>query len=187
MRLINIQRELELAAQPAGSLISRVLLAVLDDFQQTNNTDCFWKSSRTGYSVLTGESDLDLLITRKDQHRCQTILLKRGLKLFPSIPHRDDPAVLSFLGYDDLIGRLVHDHLHYRLVSGERLLKNYRLPWEDVILARSIQHPAFPIRMLAPTSEAFMLIVRSCLELRRRDPVTARHWGSTTHKFSLAS
>jgi len=185
MRLINIQRELELAAQPAGSLISRVLLAVLDDFQQTNISYCFWKSSRSVYSVLTGESDLDLLIARKDQHRCQTILLKRGLKLFPSIPHRDDPAVLSFLGYDDLIGRLVHVHLHYRLVSGERLLKNYRLPWEDVILARSIQHPAFPIRMLDPTSEAFLLIVRSCLELRRRDPITARHWAPTTHKFSL--
>ncbi len=185
MRPINIQKELEPTAQPTGSPISRVLLAVLDDFQQTNISYCFWKSSRNVYSVLTGESDLDLLIARKDQHRCETVLLKRGLKLFPSAPHREDPAVLSFLGHDDLIGRLVHIHLHFRLVSGERLLKNYRLPWEDVILARSIQHPAFPIRILDSASEAFLLIVRSCLELRRQDPITLRHWASTTRKFSL--
>jgi len=185
MRPINIQRELESTAQlPAESAISLVFLTVLESFQKANISYCFWKSSRSVYSVLTGESDLDLLVARKDQHRCEAILLACGLKLFPSAASRDDPAVLSFLGHDNLIGKLMHVHLHFRLVSGERLLKNYRLPWEDVIIARSIQHPAFPIRILDSASEAFLLIVRSCLELRRRDPVTWRHWASTTDKFS---
>jgi thymidylate kinase len=186
MRPINIQKELELTAQTlAGNQISPVLLAILEDFQKADISYCFWKSSRGVYSALAGESDLDLLIARKDQHRCKTILHKCGLKLFPSVPARDDPAVLSFLGHDDLIGQLAHVHLHFRLVSGERLLKNYHLPWEDAVLARSIQHPAFPIRILDPASEAFLLVIRSCLELRRRDPVTWRHWTSTTRKFSL--
>lgn len=186
MRLINIQRELELTAQPpADGAISLVFLAVLECFQKASISYCFWKSSRSIYSVLTGEGDLDLLVARKDQHRCEAILLECGLKLFPSVLGRDDPAILSFLGHDNAIGRLMHVHLHFRLVSGERLLKNYRLPWEDVILARSIQHSAFPIRILDPASEAFLLIVRGCLELRRRDPVTWRHWASTTQKFSL--
>lgn len=186
MKPINIQRELETTAQPpAKSAISLVFLAVLEAFEKANISYCFWKSSRSVYSVLTGESDLDLLVARTDQHRCETILLQCGLKLFPSTSDRDDPAVQSFLGHDSLIGQLMHVHLHFCLTSGERLLKNYRLPWEDVIVARSIQHPAFPIRILDPASEALLLIVRSCLELRRRDPVTWRNWTATTHKFAL--
>ena len=186
MRPIKIHKELEPTAQPPSeSAISFVFLAVLEGFQKADISYCFWKSSRGIYSVLTGESDLDLLVARKDQHRCEAILLECSLKLFPSAPYRDDPAVLSFLGHDSLIGRLVHVHLHFRLISGERLLKNYRLPWENVIIARSIRHPAFPIRILDPISEAFLLVVRSCLELRRRDSVTWRHWTSTTRKFSL--
>lgn len=186
MRQIDIQRELKVTAQPrTESSVSLVLLAVLHDLHREQISYCFWKSSRSIHSVLTGEGDLDLLIARKDQHRCEIILLERGLKLFPSIPSRDDPAILSFLGYDNLTGRLVHVHLHFRLVAGERLLKNYRLPWEDVILARAIQHPSLPIKTLDPASEALLLIIRSCLELRRRDPVTLWHWTSTTRKFAM--
>jgi hypothetical protein len=47
---------------------------------------------------------------------------------------RDHPATLSFLGYDQGSGQLIHLHLHFRLVIGERLLKNYRIPWEEVLL-----------------------------------------------------
>lgn len=186
MRQIDIQREFKVAAQPCTeSSLSLVLLAVLHDFHREDISYSFWKSSRSIHSVLTGEGDLDLLIARKDQHRCEIILLERGLKLFPSVPRRDDPAILSFLGYDDLTGRLIHIHLHFRLVAGERLLKNYRLPWEDVILARAVQHPSLPIKMLDPASEALLLIIRSCLELRRLDPVTLWHWTSTTRKFAM--
>jgi len=186
MRQINIPREIEQTAQPpAGNPVSLVLLAILDDFKQANISYCYWKNSRSVASVLTGGSDLDLLVARNDQHRCEIILLQRGLKLFPSVSGREDPSVLSFLGHDELIGRLIHVHLHFRLMTGERLLKNYRLPLEDMILTRAIQHPAFPIRILDPASEAFLLIIRGCLELRRRDLVTWRHWTSTTRKFAL--
>lgn len=186
MRQIDIQRELNLTTQSrAGSSVSPIWLTVLHDFHRKKISYCCWKSSRNVHSVLTAEGDLDLLIAREDQHRCEIILLERGLKLFPPIPSRDHPAVLSFLGYDDLTGRLVHIHLHFRLVAGERLFKNYRLPWEDVILGRATQHPTLPIKILDPASEALLLVIRSCLELRRWDPVTLRHWAGTTRKFAM--
>jgi thymidylate kinase len=134
---------------------------------------------------LTGEGDLDLLIAREDQHRAEAILLERGLKLFPCVADRDHPAILSFLGYDEPSGRITHLHLHFRLVVGNSLLKNYRLPWEEIILARAIAHPILPIRMLDPVSEALLLMVRSCLELRRSDPITLWNWRATRHKFAL--
>ena len=80
MRPIKIHKELEPTAQPPSeSAISFVFLAVLEGFQKADISYCFWKSSRSIYSVLTGESDLDLLVARKDQHRCEAILLECSL------------------------------------------------------------------------------------------------------------
>jgi thymidylate kinase len=137
------------------------------------------------HAALSGESDLDLLIAREDQHRAQAILLEQGLKLFPSVAHRDDPAMSSYLGYDEPSGRIVHIHLHFLLVAGDSLLKNYRLPWEETILARAVAHPMLPIRILDPPSEALLQMVRACLELRRADPVALRNWKATRRKFAL--
>jgi thymidylate kinase len=162
-----------------------LLLAVLEDFHEQSISYCYWKSSRRIYSVLTGEADLDLLVAREDQHRTEAALLRRGLKRFPSVAHRDHPAISSFLGHDEWSGRLVHIHLHFRLVVGEPLLKNYSIPWEQTILARAAFHPALPIRMLDPTSEALLLAVRACLELRRPDPIALRHARTAANKFEL--
>ncbi len=162
-----------------------LLLAVLNDFHRQNISYCYWKSSRRVYRCLTGEGDLDLLIAKADHHRAQAILLERGLKLFPCVAYRDHPAILSFLGHDEPSGRIVHLHLHFRLVAGNSLLKNYRLPWEEAILARTIVHPMLPIRMLDPVNEALLLIVRGCLELRRSDPIMLRNWRAARDKFAL--
>src|SRR6202022_2536721 len=136
-------------------------------------------------SVLAGKEDLDLLIARHDQHRAQAILLERGFKAFPSVAMRDPPAISSYLGYDEPSGRLIHLHLHFRLIIGERLLKNYCIPWEEAILARAIVHPTVVVRILDPATEALLLIVRACLEMRRSDPITLRDWQETKRKFSL--
>jgi thymidylate kinase len=162
-----------------------LLLAVLSDFRQQSLSYCYWKSSRRVCAALSGATDLDLLIARTEQHRAQAILLERGLKLFPVVAHRDDPAMSSYLGYDEPSGRIVHLHLHFLLVAGYSLLKNYRLPWEEQILARAMSHPILPIRILDPASEALLLMVRSCLELRRSDPVILRNWEATSCKFAL--
>lgn len=161
------------------------LLAVLSELHRRNISYCYWKSSRRIHAVLAGETDLDLLIAIEDQHRAAWVLLDQGFKLFPSVASRDHPAILSFLGYDEATGRIVHLDLHFRLVAGESLLRNYRLPWEETILARAVPHPTLPIRMLDPVSEALLLVVRACLELRRTDPVALRRWRAVTSKFAL--
>jgi thymidylate kinase len=173
------------ARSSAHSSILHLLAVVLADFHRQNVSYCYWKSSRRLHAALAGETDLDLLVARGDRHRAQRILLERGLKLFPSVAHRDDPAMSSYLGYDEPSGRIVHFHLHFLLVAGHSLLKNYRLPWEETILARAVAHPMLPIRILDPASEALLLMVRACLELRRSDPVTLRNWQATRRKFAL--
>jgi Mrp family chromosome partitioning ATPase/capsular polysaccharide biosynthesis protein/thymidylate kinase len=160
-----------------------LLLALLDEFRQQDLSYCYWRSSQRLHAALSGAADLDLLIAREDQHRAQTILLARGLKLFPDLAQRGHPAVSSYLGYDEASGRIVHLHLHFRLVVGEPLLKNYRLPWEAAILKRAVWHPILPIRVLDPASEALVLVARAAVEPSRMDPVALRQWAATTQKF----
>ena len=170
-----------LATPSDGSL--SLLRDVLGEFHRQSVSYCYWKSSRRLPAALAGESDLDLLISRSDQHRAQAILLECGLKLFPDVANRLDPAVSSYLGFDEASGRLVHLHLHFRLVLGEPLLKIYRLPWEDTLLDRAQMHPTLRVRVLDPASEALLLAVRGALEPSRIDPVAARHWSATQQKF----
>lgn len=161
------------------------LAEVFDGFHRQQVSYCYWKSSRRLRAVLAGEGDIDLLVARSDLHRAQVILAERDFKLFPSVADRDHPATLSFLGYDERSGQLIHVHLHSLLVVGERLLRNYLIPWEEVFLTRAILHPTLPIRILEPTSEAVLLVVRACLELRRADLMTLCVWQVATHKFAL--
>lgn len=169
----------------AGTPVLPLIFASLNDFDREGVSYCYWRSSRRVEAALTGRADLDLLIGRQHQHRAERLLLERGYKRFPSVAGRDHPAVSSFLGYDEPSGRIIHLHLHFRLVVGEKLLKNYRLPWEEAILARAIRHPTLPLRMLDAEDEALLCAVRASLELRRTDPVALRSWRATEEKFAL--
>jgi hypothetical protein len=170
---------------PAELLVPVVLLMVLSHFHHHDISYCYWKSSRRLRHVVAGEADMDLLVARKDQHRAEMILSERGFKRFPTVASRDHPPIVSFLGYDEAGGRLIHLHLHFRLIIGERLLKNYCIPWEEALLARAIVHPTVRVRILDPATEGLLLMVRACLEMRRSDPITLRDWQETKRKFAL--
>ncbi len=175
----------KLGALPISSAAPLQLLQTLLSIFQCNDISyCYWKSSRRLPAVLAGEADLDLLVAKDDQHRAGRLLSECGFKLFPAVASRDHPAILSFLGFDEPSGRILHVHLHTRLLTGERLLRNYRLPWEAAILASSMRHPTSQLRILDPASEAVLLAVRACLELRRRDAITLLHWRATQQKFA---
>lgn len=160
-----------------------LILGVLEAFRRERISYCYWKSTRRVQEVLRGTADLDLLIAKADQHRAQAILLDHGLKHFLAVAVRDHPAIRSFLGYDEPSGLIIHLHLHFRLVLGERLLKNYQVPWEAALLADATPHPAMPLMILDPASEAVLLATRACLELSRLDPATLRGWAATIIKF----
>ena len=173
------------AAPAVEQPVLSALLLALNALRQSDVECCYWKSSRRLPAVLSGESDCDLLVARSDQHLAAQVLLGCGFKRFEPANCHGHPAVQSFLGYDEQSGRIVHLHLHFRVIVGEPLLRNYQLPWESLLLTSAILHPTLPVRMLDPASEALLLVVRACLELRRRDPIALRNWPRMQQKFEL--
>jgi hypothetical protein len=180
-----IEQEKPAAALKPAVLIPQVLEEVLTLFDRQGISYCYWKSSLRIQSALRGDSDVDLLVALKDMHRMELILLKQDFKRVTTLASSDHGAITSFLGFDERTGRLIHLHVHFRLMLGEPLLKNYHAPWEQELLARAIFHPSFPIRVLDPVSEAFLLTVRMSLEVSRFDPVAVRQQQATLRKFAL--
>ena len=184
MRLARVDAGDPVLGKPVlGNPVLDILSRLLGNLHRQGIRYCYWKSTRRLQAVLAGEADLDLLVAREDQHRITRTLLESGFKLFPSVAHRDHPAILSFLGYDEPSGRIVHVHLHSCLVIGERLLKNYRLPWERSVLSHAVLDPTVQIRVLDPATEAVLLMVRACIEHRVLDPITLRSWRAIKQKF----
>ena len=173
----------QLPADARAAPVLRITLDLLEAFDREAVIYCYWKSGAHVGRALSGEKDLDILIARADQHRACRLLAAGGFKPFPCMPGRDHPAIASHVGFDAASGLLVHVHLHLRLVVGDAMLKNYRLPWESELLARAVPHPTLPVRVLDPASDALLLLVRACLEPSRLDPLSATRWSAMLGRF----
>src|SRR5438309_1634553 len=120
---------------------------------------CHWKSNINLAAALRGVGDLDLLVARADATRFQSVLGSLGFK--PGMKS-GSPSICHYYGLDDESGRLVHVHAYYRIITGGSVLKNYRLPLEEMLLggARPLEGVFVPDR----AAELVCFVVRKALE-----------------------
>ena len=125
---------------------------------------CYWKQSSKLDRVLCGQSDLDLLVARRAREPFSAVMQGQGFKAWPDAGALHQAAFVSFLGYDEETGRILHVHAHFRLVLGDALLKTIHIPIEEELIARSLIHPRYPIPILDPLDETLLLRLRAALE-----------------------
>jgi hypothetical protein len=162
-----------------------VYARLIDGFAHACVAWCYWKSGRRAAAALAGETDLDILVAPASQHAARRVLLECGFRLFAPVANRADPSIECYLNLDEATGQIAHVDLHARLMVGGALLKTHRLPWEESLIRRAAPSGGVKLPLLDPASEAVLLVVRACLELRRSDPIVARNWALTTKKFAL--
>jgi thymidylate kinase len=124
-----------------------------------------------------------VLADRNQSNELESILTDIGFKRFIAPPLRRYPGIEDFLGFDAESGRIVHLHLHYELTIGEQHLKGYHAPWEAEVLKTRLFDPEHGIFVASPAAELLLLLVRTALKRRWRDPLRkliARH--DTTKK-----
>lgn len=130
---------------------------------------CHWKSNNSLALAERGETDLDLLVSRRQGSQFESVMGSLGF-VTAARPHvKDAPGVAHYFGYDASADRLVHVHAHYQLVLGHDRTKNYRLPIEDAYLASAEVHGIFPIP--SPEFEYAVLIVRMVLKYAILDEI----------------
>lgn len=139
-----------------------------------NITYCHWKSNDVLARSASGENDLDLLVSRADAERMTALLHELGFKAAQEPAPWSMPGILDYYGYDHESGKLVHAHIHYQLILGEDMTKNYHLPLEKAYLASSVQGELF--RTPAPAFELVIFIIRMILKHSTWDTILGR-WG----------
>jgi thymidylate kinase len=133
---------------------------------------CHWKSNEALSRSASGDNDLDLLVSRADAERFTRILFELGFREGQENTKTKLPGVLNYYGYDDAADRIVHAHVHYQLVLGNDLSKNYRIPLERAYLDSARQYGLF--RVPAPEFELVIFVVRMVLKHRTWDSMLMR-------------
>ena len=146
---------------------------LLDRLHERGIAYCHWKSNQHVLQGMLGETDLDVLVAKDRLVEMTEVLCQAGYKRFRAVPSSEYPAIEDYLAMDQSTGKLVHLHLHYRLVAGEPHLKGYRLPWESVVLSSRVFLGEHGIYTSCPEVEIILLIVRAALKLRMRDGILA--------------
>lgn len=123
---------------------------------------CHWKSNWRLGRWLRGEGDLDLLVEREDAGRFGEVVARLGFKLALPTPDRQLPGVLDYYGFDAEAVRLVHLHVHQRLVLGNDLTKNFHLPIERPYLEASVERG--PVRVPSAEFELIIFVFRMVLK-----------------------
>ena len=140
---------------------------------EENIVYCHWKSNEHLREGMFGTTDLDILVERNTCLTLARILSETGFKRFTPRPWGSYPAIEDYLSLDPTTGKLIHLHLHYQLTVGEKHLKGYRLPWEDLVLSNRQFNQKENIYVADPNAEMILLLVRAALKLRTRDRIFA--------------
>jgi len=142
-----------------------VMLKLAQDLIESLNSRgilyCHWKSNLFLSETWKGERDWDLLVARHDAQRFESLLAELRFKRAIS-KHRSSPATSHFYGMDDDTNSLVHVHAYYQIITGDSLGKNYRLPFERLLLEDRCQ--LGQVFVPSPPAELFIFVVRTMLK-----------------------
>jgi len=125
---------------------------------------CHWKSNEHLEAGLDGKTDLDILIDYNKEGKVKKILSRFGFKLYKAFDFLEYPGLEHYIGIDK--EKLVHLHLHWKLRLGEKHLKGYYLPWEDIIFENRRKNKIY---INDHNIELILLLVRMSLKIRLRD------------------
>jgi thymidylate kinase len=103
---------------------------------------------------------LDLLVDQSQDARFESILGELGYKRFISQAWASYPGIEDWIGFDRDTGKLVHMHLYYQLMLGTRFVKEYHLPWENLILESAIKDSEYEVFIADPNLELILLCVQ---------------------------
>ena len=119
--------------------------SLFDSLEEAGVRHCQWKSNEHLSEALSGLTDIDLLVDKVQAPQCERILAGLTYKRLHSQPWARYPGIEDWLGLDERTGKLVHIHLHYRLLSGAKNVKEQPLPWEKLFLDSAIKDARFAL------------------------------------------
>lgn len=126
---------------------------------------CHWKSNEHLDEGLNGQTDLDILVAEVHAKKFSEVLIRcECLKVHPQFGSRY-PGVDEWIGYDRETGRLIHLHVHFRIITGTKHIKEYILPWHNQALKTKVLDETRSVYIVEPNLELIILYTRIVLKL----------------------
>jgi len=107
---------------------------LIEELNKSGIRYCHWKSNYSLAETVLGRTDVDLLVHRQDAPLFRSILTQLCFRPARNTDGKPFPSVEHHYALDDDSGDFVHVHAYYRVITGESLTKNYRLPVEEMLL-----------------------------------------------------
>lgn len=125
---------------------------------------CHWKSNQRLYLSVQGKTDLDMSIPPEQEPRLRVLLKDLGFIEFRPRPWQHYPGVTDWLGADPVTGTMLHLHLHTRLLTGAKAIKEQDLPWLELMNTEVAPDPATGINIPPKAFEAHLLLTREAIK-----------------------
>lgn len=138
--------------------------SVFNDFNEQKIRYCSFKSNEHLLDGLCGNTDLDILIDRKDYERVKKIFFELRVIQFEPDKVGSYPNVVNWYGFDEETGKLIHFHIYFELMTGKGLVKEFQLPWGNLFLENAIIDESTGVCILSPPFEYVLLCTRSAIK-----------------------
>lgn len=178
--------DLTLAVEAAAPLSAETLLERLAralDLQEVRH--CLWKGHWSAHRWARGYGDVDLLVDHAARARFRLAAEQLGFKPASPAGRRQLPGLEHYVGLDPAVPRLLHLHVHYRLLVGEYWKRVYRIPLEQPMLEHA--RPGQPFRVPDPTCQLLVFVLRMMLRQAGRPLLSAQTRWLSGIQIQLAS
>lgn len=156
---------------------------LIEELNKSGIRYCHWKSNSSLVKAVAGQTDIDLLIHRKDANLFRAMLSQLCFKPAITTDGETFPSMEHYYALDEESAVLIHVHAYFRVVTGESLTKNYRFPIEEMLLqntrgVESIRVPTKSVELVVFTLR-MMLKHTSLIEL----VLLSRYWGQVSQEI----
>ncbi len=143
---------------------SQTALKLFKDWNEHGIRYCHWKSNEHLAEGIQGNTDLDILIDPTDADKAGIYMVNNGFKRVISHKWKCYSGVEDWIGMD--LGTLVqtHLHIHYKLLTGLKNVKEQYLPWEQLVLDNVVKHKDYDVCVCNPNIEVIILICRAVIK-----------------------
>lgn len=135
---------------------------------------CHWKSNEHLEEGLNGLTDLDVYVSKTCKDKAEKELQRlKYIKFRPqkSARYKD---VDEWIGFDYETGKIVHVHLHYKIITGTKFVKEYEFPIEEEIIKTRVMDKKFSVYITAPELEIIILYTRIALKAKDKKHIVVK-------------
>ena len=145
------------------------MLELFHDLEENDINYLHFKSNTNLDASFQNKADFDVLVDKNRITDIERIISDNGGKRHNPLHIGSYPGVDNWIVFDENDGNLYHLHLHYQLATGKALVKDYVLPWNELLFSTRVKDPQYGIYITDPNLELLMLATRSVLKAKPLD------------------